>query len=254
MFKRTLIILPLALLVFAGCTGLKETANMSVEERFAVAMEYFNDESYDLAINEFEAIMLQFPGSEQFDDAQFYLAKSRFERREYLLGASEFSKLIRNIPASSFVPESQFMLAECYYQLSPPFSLDQRYSRKAIEELQAFIDFFPSDQRVPEAEQRIKSLTEKLAQKEFNSAYIYEKMEYFTAALHYYAAVAEIYHDTKYAPLASAARIRLLADRSRNKEALKEIENFIKRYPEDGALKEMLDLQTKIAPSVLSSN
>lgn len=241
-------------LFWAGCAGIKETANMSVEERFAVAMEYFNDESYDLAINEFEAILLQFPGSEQFDDAQFYLAKSRYERREYLLGASEFSKLIRNIPASSFVPESQFMLAECYFQLSPPFSLDQRYSRKAIEELQAFIDFFPSDQRVPEAEQRIKTLTEKLAAKEFNSAYIYEKMEYYNAALQYYATVAEIYHDTKYAPLATAARIRLLADRSRNKEALKEIENFIKRFPEDSAMKEMLDLQAKLAPLVSSSN
>lgn len=254
MTKTKISALFLLILLFSGCAGIKDTANLSAEERFAVAKEYYDDETYDLAISEFQGILLQFPGSEVYDDAQFYLALSRFQRKEFLLGASEFSKLIRNIPASSFVPESQYQLAECYYRLSPPFSLDQRYSRKAIEEFQAFIDFFPADERVPAAETKITELNYKLAEKEFNSAYIYEKLEYYTAALQYYGLVAELYHDTAFAPKALAAKIKILLDKKRNTEAKKEIENFIKRYPEDSELKTILDLQKSLGQADISSN
>lgn len=254
MFRVKAALVVLTILVFAGCAGIRDTANLSAEERFQVAKEYYDDRTFDLAISEFQGILLQFPGSEVYDDAQFYLAMSRFQRSEYLLGASEFSKLIRNIPASSFVPESQYRLAECYYQLSPPFSLDQRYSRKAIEEFQAFIDFFPSDERVQEAEKKIRELTEKLAEKEFNSAYIYEKLEYYTAALQYYTNVTELYHDTKFAPRALAAKIRILIDKKRFTEAGKEAENFIKRYPDADEMKQILDMQKSISSSNLSSN
>ena len=68
---------------------------------------------------------------------------TRFQRGEYILAAFEFSKLMKNMPASEFVPISQFMISECYYELSPNYTLEQKYTKKAIEEYQAFIDFFP---------------------------------------------------------------------------------------------------------------
>jgi outer membrane protein assembly factor BamD len=220
-------------LFYMGCSSSIETANLDADERLKYAMELFNDETYDLAIAEFEAIILQFPGNEVVDDAQFYLAKCRFARKEYILAASEFSRLIKNMAASSFVSESQFMLATCYYQLSPPYSLDQRYTKKAIEEYQAFIDFFPTDERVQDAEKNINELNEKLALKVFNSAIIYEKLEYYNAAVSYYNNILEIYHDTQYAPMASYNKIKVLLLKNKKSEAEKEMDNFLIKYPSD---------------------
>lgn len=242
-----------SVLFIAGCSSLKDTANLTSDEKFAYAMSLFNEEDYDEAVNEFQAIILQYPGSSIVDDAQFYLAETRFRREEFILAAYEYSKLISNMPASEFVTNAQFQLAECYYQLSPNYTLDQRYTSKAIEEYQAFIDFFPLDERVNSADQKIKELNEKLALKEFSTAEIYSKMDYSNAAIFYYTNVLENYHDTKLAPQASYKKILILIDRERNNEALTEINRFLQKYPEDENYAEIERLKTSIEISLSAS-
>ena len=233
-------------LIFWNCSSTLDTTNFSAEEKLTYAIRLYEDEDYEIAVNEFQAIVLQYPGNPVVDDAQYYLGMTRFQRDEYLLGAYEFSKLVKNMTASEFVPQGQFMLAECYYQLSPHYSLEQKYSEKAIEEFQAFIDFFPSNEKVAEAERKINELNEKLAFKNFEDARIYEKMEYYTAALLYYNNILEIYHDTPYAPMAMFNKIKLLIDRERNTEAIAEIAKFIQRYPNDPRFQEVQELKASL--------
>lgn len=228
---KNFLLIFISALFICGCASTVDTTNMPADERLKYAISLYDDESYDVAIPELEAILLQFPGNEVIDDAQFYLGKCRFMRKEYILAAFEFSRLIRNMPSSELVPESQYHLAESYYQLSPVYSLDQRYTRKSVEEFQAFIDFFPTDERAVDAEAKIKSLNDKLALKEFSSAKIYEKLEYYVAAIQYYDKVIETFHDTEYAPQASYRKIKILLDREHEREAVSEMNNFLIKYP-----------------------
>lgn len=228
-----LLVLIAASVFIWGCSSSFDTTNLAPEERFAYAQRLYDNRDYEDAVNELQALILQYPGNAIIDDAQNLLGMTRFQRKEYLLAAFEFSKLIRNMVASEYIPDAQFMLGECYYQLSPDFSLDQRYTKKAIEELQAFIDFFPTHPRVVDAEIKITEMTDKLARKELNAAVIYEKMEYYTAAIMYYTNVVEMFHDTRHAPVAMYNKIRLLIERNRNTEALAEITRFLARYPDD---------------------
>lgn len=229
----------LLLLIFWGCSSSIDTTNFGAQERLDYAVRLYNDEDYEIAITELQAIILQFPGSAVIDDAQYYLAMSRFQRREFILAAFEFSKLIKNMPTSEFVPQAQFMLAESYYELSPNYSLDQKYTKKAIEEYQAFLDFFPADPNAAETEKKIRELNTKLALKEYNAAMIYEKLEYFIAATKYYDNVVEVYHDTPYAPMALYNKINILTARNKNVDALNEVSKFLQRYPNDQRAKEM---------------
>lgn len=240
-------------LILYGCSSSLDTVNLSAEEKLSYAKNLYDEEDYEVALNEFQAIVLQYPGNAVVDDAQYYLGMARFQRGEYVLGAYEFSRLVKNMPASEFVPDAQFMLAECYYQLSPHFSLDQKYTSKAIEEFQAFIDFFPSSEKVPEAERKIDELNEKLAHKEFENARIYEKLDYYKAALDYYTNVIETYHDTKYAPMALYNKIKLLIARERNSEALSEISKFIKRYPDSSNLDDVQELKASLENKLSAS-
>jgi outer membrane protein assembly factor BamD len=229
-----------------GCSSSLETTNLTPQERLAYAIRLFDDEDYEEAINEFQTIILQYPGNAVVDDAQFYLAETRYKRGEYIIAAYEYSNLIKNMPASEFIPKAQFMLAECYYEVSPNFTLDQRYTKKAIEEYQAFIDFFPTNEKVPEAEKKISELNDKLAHKEFEIANIYKRMEYYTAAIRYYDNVLDIYHDSRYAATAMYYKILLLIERNRDSEALAEISKFLQRYPDNSNVNEIQELKLSL--------
>ncbi len=229
-----------------GCSEKIDTSQLSPEAHYDYAMSLYNEEDYEYSIKEFQSILLQYPGSTVNDDAQYYLGMSYFQREQYLLAGYEYSKLIRDIPASEYVPSSQFMLAESYYQLSPPYQLDQAYSKKAINEFQAFIDYFPTDPKVEEAERKISEMHEKLAEKEYNSAIIYEKIEYYNAAMKYYDYVVNSYHDTKFAPMALYNKIQILLSKERVSDALNDISNYITKYPDNEKIEEMKNLQEEL--------
>lgn len=205
---------------------------LSAEERFELGIREFNNENYIEAINEFSIITMQYPGSAVSDDAQFYLGECRFMREEYLLASYEYEALKRNMPASPLLPIAQYKIALCYYMLSPKSQLDQTYSLKAIDEFQAFIEYFPNDTLVIDAEGKIKELRERLAKKDYETAILYVNMEYYKAATFYFDKVIELYHDTKYAELAYVGKIESLLKRKKYNEVIAESQIFFKKYPQ----------------------
>jgi outer membrane protein assembly factor BamD len=231
---------------FWGCSSSYDTSTMSPSQRYHFALKLYNNRNYEDALKEFQAIVLQYPGNPMVDSAQFFLGQTRFQRDEYILAAYEYSRLIKNMPSSKLVTEAQYMLAECYYELSPDYSLDQKYTIKAIQEFQAYIDFFPTDSKVPDAEHKIAEMNEKLAHKEYYTAYIYTKLEFYNAAIIYYDNLIENYHDTKYAPLSLYEKVKLLVELKRNDEALDSISKFIEKYRDDSHVKELKEIKTSI--------
>jgi outer membrane protein assembly factor BamD len=217
--------------ILSGCGSSDAVKVPSAEERFAHAKTLFDNRDYLEAINEFTVITLQHQGSAFAADAQYYLAECRFLRGEFLLGAFEYQVLKRNYPASNRVAEAQYKVGLCYYNLSPKSTLDQQYTRKGIDELQAFVEYYPGNQLIPDAETKIRELTTRLAKKQFETARLYAVMEYYRAALLSFDEVIEKYHDTEYAPEAYSAKVELLMSRRHYREARDEADRFLKKYP-----------------------
>lgn len=219
-------------IIFISCRTSDVEKILSPEERFEKGLREFTEENYLEAINEFSIITMQYPASAVADDAQFYLGECRFMREEYLLASYEYEALKRNMVASPLVPKAQYKIALCYYMLSPKSQLDQTYSLKAIDEFQVFIEYFPNDSLVADAESKIKELRERLAKKDYETAILYVNMEYFKAATFYFDKVIELYHDTKYAELAYVGKIESLLKRRKYEEAISESEIFLKKFPQ----------------------
>lgn len=233
-----------------GCSTNVDTSNFTAQEHLQYAQKLLTDGDYEEAVREYQSILLQYSGTAINDDAQYFLGMAYFKREQYILAAYEFSKLIRDIPTSTFVQDAQFMLAESYYKLSPNFQLDQSYTKKAIQEFQAFIEFFPTHPKVKEAEKKINELNLKLAHKEFHNAEIYERMEYYNAAMQYYTKVYETYHDTKYAPDALFNKIKILVDKKHyTDKALREIAKFLEKYPNDPRINELKEIKANLLNS-----
>ncbi|MEE9429739.1 MAG: outer membrane protein assembly factor BamD [Melioribacteraceae bacterium] len=229
-----------------SCSTTVDTTSFSAEEHLQYAQKLAAEGDYEVAVREFQSILLQYAGSPVNDDAQYFLGITYAKREQYLLAAYEFSKLIRDIPASEFVQDAQFMLADSYYQQSPNFQLEQSYTKKAVEEFQAFIEFFPTHPKVSEAEKKIQELNHKFAQKEFHNAEIYERMEYYNAAIKYFTQVYETYHDTEFAPKALYRKIMLLVEKDRVDESLRSIADYIEKYPKNDKVEELEKIKTEM--------
>lgn len=228
--------------ILMACSSSKIEQNMTSEERYELGMKEFNKNNFLEAINEFSIVTLQYPGSAESDDAQYYLGECRFNREEYLLATYEYERLKRNMPASPYVSKAQYKIALSYDMLSPTSSLDQNYTLKAIDEYQAFIEYFPTDSLAIISEKRILELREKLAEKEYNTAVLYMKMEYFKAATIYYDNVLENYHDSKYAEKSYVGKIEALIKRRKNEDAQFVAEKFLEKYPHSNYRTEVLTL------------
>jgi outer membrane protein assembly factor BamD len=227
---RALFVLLVGLRI-AGCGSTEQVTAPTAEERFENATQLFRDEDYLEAIEQFSVITLQHQGSAVADDAQFYLGECRFERHEYILASFEYEQLKRNMPASPLVPEAQYKLALSYYHLAPDPPLDPEYTLKAIDEFQSFVLYYPANERAPQAEEKIRELTNRLAKKDYDTARLYARMGYHRAAIVYYDLVMEKYHDTEFAPLSYLGKVESLIERGRFIEARKEVTKFLSGYP-----------------------
>jgi outer membrane protein assembly factor BamD len=242
-------------LTTAGCGSGEGVAVLGPEERFARAKALYDKGDFLEAINEFTVITLQYQGSAVAADAQFYMGESRFQREEFLLAAFEYSVLKRNYAASTRVADGQFKMALAYYRLSPKSALDQQYTRKAIDEFQSFVEYYPTHASVPEAEAHIQELNTRLAKKTFDTAQLYVTMQYYKAALLYFDAVIEKFHDTEFAPLAHLGKTEVYLTRKKYREASEEIGRFLAKYPNSvlrargDALKQEVDERLRDAPA-----
>jgi outer membrane protein assembly factor BamD len=219
------------LTLIVGCGTSEAVKQLSADERYELGMKAFKNEDYLEAIEEFKVVALQYQGSKVADSAQFYMGECRFLREEYILAAFEYDILIRTMPSSSFVPRARFRRATCYYELSPNPILDQNYTKKAIDEYQAFLEYHPTDTLVPQAEKRINELNTKLAKKDFENGVTYMHMEYYKAATYYFDVVLDKYHDTPYAEPAMLKKAEALAQRKKYADAKEALEKFRDKYP-----------------------
>ncbi len=217
--------------LWTGCSTEEALQQLSAEQQYRLGMSYFQEEDYLEAIEEFKVITLQFGGTQWADDAQFSMAEARFVRGEFILAAYEYDVLLRTMPTSEFVRLARFRKATCYFESSPSPDLDQEYTRKAIDEYQTFLEYHGTDSLAAMADQRIRELTAKLAQKDFESGMIYLRMSYNKAATFYFDLVLEKYHDTPFAEPAYVRKAEALVNRKRYDEAELVLSRFLDRYP-----------------------
>jgi outer membrane protein assembly factor BamD len=245
-FTASILLFIVVALSVSGCGSGEEATTITAETRFESAKSLYDDGSYLEAINEFSVITLQYQGSPFSADAQFYMGECRFDREEFLLAAFEYNVLRRNYPASPRLPDALYKMGLCYYELSPSSHLDQRYTRKSIDEFQNFVEYYPLHELAIDAEEKIRELNGRLAKKSFDTARLYVRMGYLRAALISYDIVIEKYHDTEYSPEAYLGKAEVLVERGRYEEARSAVDIFIRRYPEHDLRPWIDQLKTEI--------
>ena len=183
-------------LIFLSCAGNKPLVVHTAEDEFNLAKEHLEDRKYVQAIERFQNVIYRYPGSGLMEDAQYWLAKTYFEKREYEQAELEYKFLLSNFPNSRFTIKANYELALTYLKLSPPYYLDQLYTKMALNALDKFIARYGNTELAEEARKSRIECIDKLARKELEIARLYKKMGKPEAALFYLDDIIERYPET----------------------------------------------------------
>jgi len=197
MLKRFFPVLLAVLLV--GCAGTGRLRYDSPQEAYEKGLAHFEDGDFAKAVEMLQG-SFDFGRTHQWAaDAQLLLAQSYRANEEYLLAANEYTRFSQIYRSDPRVPDAEYELAMTYYDRSPSFRLDQTDTERAIVQFQLFMTRYSDHPLVTDATNRITELRGKLARKQYNTAQLYERREFFEAAAVSYEAVFDRYYDTDWA-------------------------------------------------------
>ncbi|MCM1164031.1 MAG: outer membrane protein assembly factor BamD [Muribaculaceae bacterium] len=173
MMRHILIILMAAVAMTSCGEYQKVLKSTDPDYRLEYAKRAFEEKKYVQAATALENVPTAFRGSEKAEDALYLMALSYYENKDYETAGSYFKNYYTRYPKGKYTELARYYTGYGYYLDSPDPQLDQSGTIKAIEELQAFLDYFPRSDKVSIAQNAIFELQDKLTLKQLENAQLY---------------------------------------------------------------------------------
>lgn len=250
---RLMLLLSVAAVV-AGCSkGFKPQDFATPEALFKASLQEFEREKWDNAQVGFERLTNDLSSRDPLlAPAFFYLALTHERKHEYLLAAQAFERVTDGFPDDTLAPTAMLGSGRSYQNIWRRPSLDPEQGQKAVSVLRALLSSYPDSKEVEEAKQRIDTLEEWFAQKDYDTGVHYLRVRRaIDPAIIYFKDVVTTYPSTKAARL-SWLRLHELYTKIRWKEdAAETCTAMWKAYPGDAEVKTACGAQpadTLVAP------
>ena len=152
------------------------------DAQYKAAIEYYEDGSYGKARQLFENLQMHYRGRDKAENINWYYANSLLKQHDYYLAAYSFTTFTKKYPYSDHAEEALFFAAYCKYKESPAYSLDQTMTHDAISDFELFAEKYPHSTHMPEVNQYLDEMHDKLMLKDYEIAYGYYNTEAYNAA------------------------------------------------------------------------
>lgn len=171
--RKFLIYLPLVLLICSCGEYTKVLKSKDVDYKFDFAKRAYDERKFLQASTVLNEIYTPLRGTAKGEEALFLLAMSYYENSDYLNSAVYFKTYYTRYPKGKYTELARFYSGYGYYLDSPDAQLDQTNTIKAIQELEAFLDYFPKSDKVTLAQNAIFEMQDKLTLKQLQNAQLY---------------------------------------------------------------------------------
>lgn len=171
--RKILWFLPLALLVCSCGEYNKVLKSRDVDYKFDYAKRAYDEKKFLQASTVLSEIITPLRGGPKGEESLFLLAMSYYENKDYVNAPVYFKTYYNRYPKGKYTELARFYSGYGYYLDSPDAQLDQSTTVKAIQELEAFLDYFPKSDKVTLAQNAIFELQDKLTLKELQNAQLY---------------------------------------------------------------------------------
>lgn len=264
MFKTrlSLITFVLILIGLSSCGRFQKLLKSNdYEEKYAMALEFFENEEYNKTLQLLDQITPIYRGTDKAQNIDFMYAQCHYGQKDYILAGYYFKRFYQSFGKSDKAEEALFLSAYSNYMDSPRFSLDQETTVNAIQELKLFISRFPNSEKVSEAKQLIDELESRLEYKAFQMAKLYLKMNDFKAAISSFSAFVKQYQMSDYHEESMFLIVKANYEYALNSIEMRQTErfsetseayvDFVSQFPESKFLKEA-DKMNNVASSYIT--
>ena len=174
------------ILAVAGLTRCSEYNKMlksgNIEEKLEYAAAALDSGNCFRALPLYDELMQLSRGTERAPDIHWNRALTHDCVNDFYLSRYYFQTFAKTFPNDPRVEEASFRAALCSFYLSPQASLDQTDTRSAIDELQLFMDRYPSSALRDSSQHMMDDLRSKLERKAFENASLYHKTGNYKSA------------------------------------------------------------------------
>ncbi len=165
------------------CSGYnKMLKSGDVAEKMSYAEAALDSGNCFRALPLYDELMQLTRGTEQAPDIHWNRALTHDCVNDFYLSRYYFQSFAKTFPNDPRVEEAFFRAALCSFYLSPGASLDQTETRSAIDELQLFMDRYPSSALRDSSQAMVDNLRSKLELKAFENARLYHKTGNYKSA------------------------------------------------------------------------
>jgi len=181
--RKILTIILLASVLYSCGEYQKVLKSDDYNYKYVKAVAYYEAEDFNRAMPLFNELFTVLRGTAKMEEVSYYFAYCHYATGDNLTAAYLFKNFTQNYPVSKHTEECAYLSAYCYYLEAPNFSLDATNNYKAIKELQAFVNKFPTSEKVEKCNKLLDELRTILSKKAFENAKQYFVTENYKAAI-----------------------------------------------------------------------
>jgi outer membrane protein assembly factor BamD len=170
----------------------------NADKLYQAAMAEYKAGHWDNAIKAFEKLTLDLPARDlRLPLAFYYLAQSQEKNGENLLAAGTYNRLIDAFPQDSLVDDALYQSGRAYEREWRHPELDATYGRAAITAYQSLLASYPDSPYANRTQKELTKLDEWLAEKDYNTGYLYLKRKAYDSAILYFKDVIRQHPNAK---------------------------------------------------------
>ncbi len=234
MKKYSILIILFAVLVLSSCSSYNKILKSDdYAAKFDMANELYDGGHEVKSIALYEQVYQRLPKTPEGEVSYFRIGKAYYVGDDPYMAGYYLNMFSKRFAASPKAEEALFLAALCGVAESPTSSLDQNATELAISDLQTFIDRFPNSNLVDSSNHIIDRLRFKLEQKAYDAVKLYDKTEYYRAAVSAAVTFNEDFPRTKFKEEVNYLMVKnsyFLAKNSVKSKKMERIDNTIERY------------------------
>jgi outer membrane protein assembly factor BamD len=170
----------------------------SADKLYEVALAEFRARRFDNAAKAFEQLTLDLAARDpRLPIAFYYLAQSQNQNGEYLLAATTYNRLVDAFPQDTLVDDALYHSGKAYQKEWRRPQLDATYGSNAITAYQSLLASYPNSPFAPKARAELDRLDEWLAEKDYDTGYLYLKRKAYDSAIIYFKDIIRLHPNAK---------------------------------------------------------
>jgi outer membrane protein assembly factor BamD len=160
--------------VFSSCGEYnKLLKSTNTDYQYEAAKEFFGTGKFSKAASLLEGLVTVMKGTDRAEESLYMLGMTYYNETDYQTASHYFTIYYNTYPRGQYVESARYHSGKALFLDTPEPRLDQSGTYKAIQELQLFLEYFPSSPHHAEVQQMIFDLQDKLVIKDYMAAKLY---------------------------------------------------------------------------------